>query len=373
MTIDELLLHPILDLPHNWRDTQEPSYFHYIIHKGQEYLKLLASLDEIVIDGRNSYMGQLSHVRMVHDTAQHLHNALVHCLRLYLDSGSPSTAYEAFEKHFAGDHQTAALLSPSSYLASFIMRPEIVFFRLRFSDERLTEAKDLFHIPFDKRFLVRPQRYSISGFPCLYAASSVLLAHRELRADNWPPTLYAAKLRAVMDPTQRLVLLDLRNRVTEIRERYLRKDATYDGRLMYFLVNWLLTMATSVPINDRDGFHEEYVLPQIFLEWVKKSQRQRARTGRPAAHPGFDGIAFSSSRAPIEPANDGAYNIVIPVHHSNARGWCEVRTKQLELSAPITIQDLSIELSEASPTAEQYGQWIEQALAAKPFTGISPA
>ena len=31
MTVDELLRHPILDLPHNWRDTQEPSYYHYII------------------------------------------------------------------------------------------------------------------------------------------------------------------------------------------------------------------------------------------------------------------------------------------------------------------------------------------------------
>lgn len=370
MTIDELLRHPILDLPHNWRDTQEPSYYHYIIHKGQEYLKLLASVDELVIDGRNSYMGQLSHVQIVYNTAQHLHNALVHCLRLYLDSGSPSTAYEAFEQHFADDRPAAALLSPSSYLTSLVMRPEMVFYRLRFSDEPLTNARDLFHIPFDKRFLVRPQRYSISGFPCLYAASSVLLAYRELRADSWEPTLHAAKLRAVADPIQQLVLLDLRNRVADMRQRYLRKGATYDGRLMHFLVNWLLTMATSVPINDRDGFHEEYVLPQIFLEWVKKSQRQRADKGKPSIHPGFDGIAFSSSRAPAEPAYAGAYNIVIPVHHSNPRGWCEVRIQQLELSAPVTIRDLTAVTTDGNPTAEQYGQWIEQTLANQLFTAI---
>jgi hypothetical protein len=40
--------------------------------------------------------------------------------------------------------------------------------------------KDMFHVPFEKRRLVRNQRYSIAGLPCLYLGSSIWICWEEM-------------------------------------------------------------------------------------------------------------------------------------------------------------------------------------------------
>ena len=48
-----------------------------------------------------------------------------------------------------------------------------ILYRGRISEKPLTDVKSFYHIPFNQRYLIGNQRYSLSGIPCLYLASSM--------------------------------------------------------------------------------------------------------------------------------------------------------------------------------------------------------
>jgi hypothetical protein len=308
----------------------------------------------------------LSNNVFIKEAVRTLYQALILAMQRHFNQGSPSNAYKMFSERFAQSRRGTeyAMLSPDSFLTSKTLNPTDVLYRLRLETQYAPDAAGMFHIPFEKRYLVGSKRFSIAGYPCIYAASSVYLAYRELRNPGWTPNLYAAKLRAVNNEIGMLRLLDLRNNVEEIRHRYSGRPASYDGRLLRFFATWPLVMATSIPILDSDIFHEEYVIPQLVLEWVND-------TGDYGGKRFFSGIAFSSSRMSLtEPAHTNAYNVVIPVHHSNPRGLCEIRTQQLQVSLPITLEDIIPQIIHNVDTDEEHAQIIQDALQNRSFENI---
>ena len=56
---------------------------------------------------------------------------------------------------------------------------EQIYFKARNSNEVLTRW-DMFHIPFNKRYLIGNQRYSLTGQPMLYIGSSVIDVAKEI-------------------------------------------------------------------------------------------------------------------------------------------------------------------------------------------------
>ena len=52
-----------------------------------------------------------------------------------------------------------------------MMRYELSFYRARVSANKLT-AKEMFHIPFNKREIISTQRFSVPGVPCLYLSTT---------------------------------------------------------------------------------------------------------------------------------------------------------------------------------------------------------
>ena len=370
MTVNDLLQHPILDIPKDWRDEGRESYYQHVLHTIREYTSLVNQLDEFKVDGRTMYMGQLSNTAFIQHPVRSINQALTHAIQRYFNQGSPSVAYGKFAEFFAPSAKGPeyALLSPDSFLSSKILRQEDVLYRLRLEKDYIPDAAGMFHIPFDRRYLVGNQRFSISGYPCLYAASSVYLAYQELRRPDWTSSLYAAKLRAIPNDISPLVLLDLRNHVSKMREKHVGRPHSYDGPLLKFFATWPLVMATSVPIRDTDRFHEEYVIPQLVLEWVNNTVRG------PGNDKFFHGIAFSSSRlSPSDPAYAEAYNVVIPAHSSSPRGLCGVRTQQIQVSAPITVADLALPVLGQAGAVTDQAQLIQEALQGKDFETIRPS
>lgn len=122
-------------------------------------------------------------------------------------------------------------------------------------------------------------------------------------------------------------------------------------------------MATSVrvghPAEEKPGFIEEYVLPQLLLEWVNNT-RNRGEQDK------ISGIAYSSSRIePGELAFEGAYNIVVPAECPAATGLCSVRIRQFEVSPPVA---LSQSLSENPfQSAEEIASRLEAQLLTRPY------
>ena len=92
-------------------------------------------------------------------------------------NGRPDIAYKSFESILIDLFQRG-LLQKQIY-------QRVPFYRLRvFTDSAFTKREDIFHIPFKRRTLVAPQRFSIAGFPCLYLANSVYTDRKSTRLNS---------------------------------------------------------------------------------------------------------------------------------------------------------------------------------------------
>lgn len=114
--------------------------------------------------------------------------------------------------------------------------------------------KDMFHIPFDKRGLVKTHRYSFPGYPCLYMGESVYTCWEEMHRTDFDLCMIS-RLENIED----LNLLDMR---IPTKEEYNRNT---DAVLRRFP---LLIACMTVVKNMDDVFKPEYIIPQLLTEWI---------------------------------------------------------------------------------------------------------
>lgn len=377
MTAHELIHHEIFDLPLKWngfrrtdsigRERECSAYHQFIAWRLSEYNFLLNNLDELRIGGSPglaTLVPYRSNADIVRETVLNLSRGIHSTLREYAN-GSPSKAYRHLS--MALEPVGVAVLTGLNRLSTCSIGDETLY-RLREADYAVTNPQGLFHLPFELRHLVKSNRFSIAGYPTLYASTSALLALKELHLDEWPQNLFASRLRVFADPIKPVRLLDLRNRIEEFRSRYARPRDSYSGELMQFLVTWPLIMATSVPVGhqaSRDekgclrpiGFHAEYVLPQLVLEWVFNSRNNNTPFK-------VSGIAYSSSRVSLrEESYVNTFNIAVPAEAPALKGYCTVRTRQFGVSIPVSIAQLQNETQSENLSAEAFAQLLEARLA----------
>ena len=154
------------------------------------------------------------------------------------------------------------------------------FYRLRGGDFRITDLKEskkkkaeLFHIKHNKKHLISAYRYSISGFPCLYLASSQELAWFEC---GMPRQFSYCQMIIDEESENALQLVDFSNRpidfLSNIHINLLnakndenKKEIIYQYFLKY-IITYPLVAACSIKVTNRNNnFVEEYVIPQIFM------------------------------------------------------------------------------------------------------------
>lgn len=71
--------------------------------------------------------------------------------------------------------------------------------------------------------------------------------------------------------------------------------------LLNYIITYPLAVACSIKVNERNNkFVEEYVIPQIFMQWIRESNH-------------FDGIKYKSSLYSNLVKGMGAINIALPV------------------------------------------------------------
>lgn len=140
------------------------------------------------------------------------------------------------------------------------------FYRARTFDasERAT-YKDMFCVPFALRRKIGNERYSVSGYPCLYAAKSVYACWEELHR----PPLDKFRITRIV-ANDNLYLLDLR-----------RDQPCEDiDDVRHFLVMVPLIIACSIPVqkaDQPDPFKLEYVFPQFLMNAVTTGKFIRKR------------------------------------------------------------------------------------------------
>lgn len=377
MTVAELLSNEIFDLPIGWVDypitwhTRETapcrSYHQYIIRRLADYERLLEQLTDIDVEGATGHAIRnppVSHAQEVRNAVRVLCCGIRETLKCYAQ-GSPSKAYARLSEALEPQNGAGLFQPPAFYFYTEQAPATRVYYRLRNSADAVTEPREMFHLPFEMRWRTRGYRFSIAGYPSLYAGTSPLLSLRELRQDEWNENIYAVKLRAIPRESPELPVRDvryfnLRNQIEEFRRRY-AKPGTHDGQILGFLIRWPLIMATSVPVGHTDaqgaGFHEEYVLPQLLLEWVNNVRGKEHK---------ITGISFSSSRVEAkELTRAGHYNIVVPAEEPAATGLCSVRIRQFELTNPLPVR--RILAGGKAQSAEQVAGQLEAALATEPY------
>ena len=129
---------------------------------------------------------------------------------------------------------------------------------------------DLLHIPLNKRGIIANQRFSINGFPCLYASTSLYQCWEELRRPRLN-NLYAAGLLF----SNNMKLFDLR----------LIRTIKNEEQLRAYMTRLPLIIACSIKTSeDNDTFKPEYIISQILLHHIINKKDK------------IDGILFSSMR-----------------------------------------------------------------------------
>ena len=252
---------------------------------------------------------------------------ILEALRSYFD-GHPSNAYERFRQAM---EVIRPWLSPLAFPGDVASHLQFLY-RARVGSLTDFTRKDLFHIPFEMRTLVEPQRYSISGLPSLYLGGSVWVCWEELGRPSFE-TMQISRFKAVEGSG--IHLLDLGFRPAMIAAFMVKHPQIISIKcpnsefILAHAICWPLFAACSVLVkHPKRPFIPEYVIPQLLLQWIQSELS-------------FDGIRYFSTRiAQYVEDPDLAANYVFPVKVSKPTGFCDQLTTKLHLSRPISWQIL---------------------------------
>jgi len=234
-------------------------------------------------------------------------------------AGHPRDAYQHFE-------------SGITPLVPTLLRQELtnvdtdmlgVRYRVRPHTGGMLTREGLFHIPFESRHLVKTQRYSIPGLPCLYLGGSLYTCWAEM---GRPPfhELHAAAFW--LNPSDNLKILNLGNRPARLL-LYLNPEGDSNNTMYDLLAThislWLLLALCSIKTLHREAaFKPEYILPQIVLQWITKEHT-------------FDGLCYFSThveavtKEPLPPCN-----LVFPARAIKPQGRCARLRELFKMTDP---------------------------------------
>ena len=165
-------------------------------------------------------------------------------VRSYLQ-GRHSTAYTQLKN---------ILKSNDDLYVTEIAKDEL-FYRMRsFEKRKGLSRKDLFHIPMFKKRIIKTQRYSAPGYPCLYLGKSIYDCWEEMHRPNTETTMISC-----FKSQKGFNVLDLR--VPTLDEFF--KETEKYLQLFPFII------ASGIPVrNSEDIFKPEYIIPQLLIEWI---------------------------------------------------------------------------------------------------------
>ena len=200
------------------------------------------------------------------------------------------------------------------------------YYRIRkLSDESIThlERKEMFHVPYDKKENVSASRYSLAEVPCLYLATQPELAWCE--CDQ--PFRFAIAQFDLPSPEEGcLHLIDFSPKMVMRSTGFAscfrsspEKEDPERKKSIQALCIYPLRAACSVTKarqedcvktakggQDEKSTQEEYILPQLLMEWIRDGQE-------------FDGICYESSSSSCKEILRclGGYNIALPTRECN--------------------------------------------------------
>lgn len=191
------------------------------------------------------------------ESKQKLHNicdSIIEIIRK-VESGNRSSAFDQlYELYFDKDKR--------SRLNMCDIEVGTPFYRMRSADSYTQYTKntkdEMYHIPFNKRYLIGNERYSLTGFPTFYLSSSIYSCWEECNRCNLDFSNVA-----LFKNTDRLLFLDM----------LLPKPSSSVHDNTLFGVPLILASRLKV-VHDKGKFVPEYIIPQLLMECVIKSRNE---------------------------------------------------------------------------------------------------
>ncbi|EKG8549350.1 hypothetical protein O5E17_003839 [Salmonella enterica subsp. enterica serovar Schwarzengrund] len=269
---------------------------------------------------------------------QSLQDGIINCLECFL-TGDIKSAYDCFElmlkPQFISRHIKNICIPLTEMCNS--QRP---LFRVRKSDRPLSTRKDIFHIPFNQRHLVRAQRYSVAGLPCLYLGTSLYICWREMDKPDFDK-LYISSFITDKEDDKSLLLNLSADFLYKTRLFLKRKNAPKPiekystSTMLSYLALWPLIFACNYLKKHNDAsFIQEYIIPNLLMQWISRDINNN----------NIIGIAYRSTKLPANTDSRKGINVVLPpkARYEDIKGYdfCPVLSDKFKFTPPVSWQVL---------------------------------
>jgi len=276
-------------------------------------------LKKILIDGYYAKIEKLSDndidndsfkfsLAFIKDNQKKFTNGLIKSVSNYLD-GKPNEAYKELDKTIRGNGKRF-----DDILNYQEVEPNTDFYRMRIaSPNNPLDKNEMFHIPFEKRGLVKTQRFSIPGFPSLYLGSSVYVCWEEL---GRPLRNQFQVVR--INNSNPLKILDL-SPISKI-------DMLNKSKMYRYFMTWPLIAACSIKVQNReDTFKPEYIIPQILLQWISNNRE-------------VDAVTYQTTNIDFKNVSTrgNLTNTVFPVLTNRNSGLCPELKRNFKITEPLS-------------------------------------
>lgn len=217
-----------------------------------------------------------------------------------------------------------------------LLRPlyEKTFYRARINDTGVFSKEEMFHIPFEKRYLVSTQRYSYPGLPCLYLASSVDLCCEELNCYDGGLNIASIKREA----DKKIFILDL-----FFFDSYDFQHLSLK-KFERFVRLWPLVACCSFvyDASDEMKFRPDYILPRLLLEYVID---KKAECNLQGIDMEINGIRYHSVKTDFWSNNKNAgkaasSNYVFPALSVAKSGVCSILNRYFTVQQVLLLKQL---------------------------------
>lgn len=247
-----------------------------------------------------------------------LSEKIIEILQAYL-KGYPNQAYEILSNTLTGDIQEWLKYS---YDFKTSEMDGVRLYRMRIDRENVSDRKDIFHVPYEKRHIITSQRYSIPGLPCLYLGGSLYTCWLEMERPRLEDVSVAAFHLA---NGQNIKFLNL-----HVNPAWVLENNVNNVFMESYIKYWpLFAVCSTRDYIPTANFKPEYIIPQLLLQWVTQNSD-------------IDGIKFFSTYInKITQNPHWCCNYVFPATRSHTRGFCSKLRNKFILTEPYYWQILS--------------------------------
>jgi hypothetical protein len=222
-------------------------------------------------------------------------------------------------------------------------------------ENKIYSRKDIFHTPYTLRSKIGTCRYSISGYPSLYLATSLELCCEEIKIKSFNDMTIASRyqINREIEPYEFNISViemgikpnhfvnyynrEFKQKIGyclnnhfehEFVDKYLSEIDLLDISKMSNYLYWYPIIAASsfIRVNRNNPFASEYIIPQLLMQWIRRRQTSEDE---------LFGIRYFSCAS--KRASDMGLNYVFPASglKSDTNGdFCKILSKSFILTIP---------------------------------------